>query len=281
MIETAGWIARALYSTSTLLAAGFALLCLFSILDDRRTTATLQKWCVRLSIIGLIIPLAWAATLVAELGGEWSATLDTYYYQIIWSGPAVELMLWRSLAFIGLICWSKFATHGWLGILSAVAATFSFSRYGHSLSDPTVVRSLLLTLHLSVIAWWFAVVPTLLWLYKYQPNRAPKLGTRFGAQAKYAVLIALICGIALSGLQLASIQWSLQNSYTQALLIKLAFVTAILCIAAFNYMRAFHPSYTNSSSLEKKIVSILRLDLVLFLFVVAISTWLTGPASNS
>jgi len=273
MIETAGWVVRGLYSTATLLAAGSALLCCFTVSSDSVSTIGLRKMCARMAVLGLVLPCVWIATLAAELGGDWSSTLDPYYYQLIWSSTAAELILWRSIALFGLLIWSSIAAHTWVGVLSAIVAALSFSRYGHSLSDPTLVRSLLLTIHLSVIAWWFAVVPTLLWLYKHHPTKSQQIGERFGAQARVSVAITLLCGIALSGLQLISMQWSLQNSYIQALLIKLALVTTILCIAAFNYTRAFRLNHSSRSPTESIIVAVLRLD-----FALLISTTLSKPS---
>jgi len=115
VIETAGWVIRGLYSTSTLLAAGFALLCLHTVLQDRETSIALRKWCSRMAMTSAALSCAWVVTLTAELGGEWPAALDPYYYQIIGKSPAAELMLWRSFALIGLLCWSRFAAPSWLG----------------------------------------------------------------------------------------------------------------------------------------------------------------------
>lgn len=281
MIEAVSWIVRGLYSTTTLLSAGFALLCFFTVADHKSTTTALRRMCAHLATISLVLSCVWIATLAAELGDEWPASLDPYYYSMIRSSPATEMVLWRSLALISLIVCSYSAVlPAWLGVASALVALFSFTLYGHSLSDPAIVRSLLLIVHLSVIAWWFAIVPTLLWLYKHRSSEAPRIGERFGSQAKCSVAIGLACGIALSGIQLASMQWQLQNSYTFALLIKLAFVSTILCIAAFNYTRAFRDNRTGVAPSKAKIVTVLRLDLTLFVAAILASAWLTGPAAN-
>lgn len=281
MIETVGWIVRGLYSTTTLLSAGFALICFFTVSDDKLSSTALRRMSAHLAVISLTLSCLWIATMAAELGGEWPASLDPYYYSIIQSSPATDMVLLRSLGLICLIAWSY--TTGiptWLGVASALIALFSFTRYGHSLSDPAIIRSFFLTVHLSVVAWWFAIVPTLLWLYKHRSSEAPRVGERFGAQAKYSVAIGLFCGIALTGLQLASMQWQLQNSYTFALLIKLAIVAGILCIAAFNYNRAFHNNRIGAAPSKAKIVTVLRLDYALFFAAILASAWLTGPAAN-
>ena len=281
MIETVSWIVRGLYSTTTLLSAGFALLCLFTVADDNSTTVALRRMCALFAAISLALSCVWVACLAAELGDEWLASLDPYYYSMIQSSPAIDMVLWRSLALISLIAWSyRTVLPAWLGVVSALVALFSFTRYGHSLSDPAMVRSLFLTVHLAVIAWWFAVVPTLLWLYKRRSVEARQTGEKFGMQAKYAVVVGLSCGIALSGIQLASMQWQLQNTYTIALLIKLAFVSAILCIAVFNYTRSFHKNRTGAAPSKTKIINVLRFDLALFVAAILASAWLTGPAAN-
>lgn len=280
MIETVSWVVRGLYSTTTLLAIGFALLCFFTVAQEQSTTVALRRMCARMAFLSLVLSSVWIATLAAELGDEWSASLDPYYYSIIQSTPATEMVLWRSLALVGLLIWSIKAPFAWLGTVSALIALLSFTRYGHSLSEPAVLRSLLLAIHLSVIAWWFAVVPTLLWLYQSRQSEAQRVGERFGRQAKRSVAIGLICGISLSGLQLASMQWQLQNSYTFALLIKLVFVAAILCIAAYNYTRVFREDKTGTAPNKTKIMAILRLDITLFVAVILASAWLTGPAAN-
>lgn len=281
MIETVGWIVRGLYSTTTLLSAGFSLLCIFTVADDKSSTTALRRMSAHLAVISLTLSCVWIATLAAELGGEWPASLDPYYYSIIQSSPATDMVLWRSVGLICLIAWSyTTGIPSWLAVASALIALFSFTRYGHSLSDPIIVRSLLLTVHLSVVAWWFAIVPTLLWLYKHRSSEALRIGGRFGAQAKYSVAIGLSCGIGLTGLQLASMQWQLQNSYAFALLIKLAFVAGILCIAAFNYNRAFCENQPGVAPRQSTIITILRLDYSLFIAAILASAWLTGPAAN-
>ena len=281
MIESLSWITRGLFSLSTLFCAGTVFLIFTTASQLPHQIVRLRRFCGYAAIVSLCLAALWWLSLVLEFGGEWNALSDPYYYELLASSAASELLLWRVVALLGLLFYARntAAPHG-VAVVFSLIAIFSFTRYGHALSDPQWLRTLLLTVHLSIIAWWFAVVPTLLTLLSQAPSSAIELADRFSRQASIAVPVALLCGLGFALLTLSSDDWDFQSLYAKTLVLKLLLVSCVLGIGALNrhYLSSHHRinPLQNKNTLQK----ILILDAVLFVSIILLSAWLTGPASN-
>jgi len=124
-------------------------------------------------------------------------------------------------------------------VISAVAlATLSF--VGHAADGAGwlgVVRLAVLALHLLAIGAWIGALP-LLWRALAKARTDPiLLLARFGAIGAVCVALVLATGVGALAFMLAGAHGRLGATYTQALLLKLAFVAGLLCLAAVNRFR--------------------------------------------
>jgi copper resistance protein D len=124
-------------------------------------------------------------------------------------------------------------------ILSGVAlAALAF--VGHAADGAGwlgVVRLAVLALHLLAIGAWIGALP-LLWRALAKARTDPiVLLARFGAIGAVCVALVLATGIGALAFMLAGAHGRLGATYTEALLLKLAFVAGLLCLAALNRFR--------------------------------------------
>ncbi len=282
MIETASWVSRGFFSLATLLATGSCFIACFTVKSNNIVFKTARRLSAKSTFVALAFAIFWAVTLAAELGGEWQSSLDPFFYSLIWSSPPANLLTWRVLALLALLSWATLPTcPNWIAMISAFTAVFSFTRYGHALGDPQLIKSILLTTHLSVISWWIAVVPVLLSTLCTSTPNALELAEQFARQAKWAIAVAIVSGFSFFGFQLAANQWNLDTLYFKTMLFKLIVVATIMFIGAFNHFRLIPALKLGGKQAKEKLRSVLLFDGALFVTVVLLSTWLTGPASNS
>lgn len=280
MIETLSWLIRGCFSIATLLSAGCVFLAFATVRDNPTLLSQLRKLSCWSAGIALCLALLWLLVLVAEYGGEWRALEDSFYYELIASSAAADLVILRVVALSALILCVRLQLPAIAGAICALFAVFSFSRYGHALSEPQWARGFLLTVHLVIIAWWFAAVPLLLKQIRHEPAAAVALAQRFGRQAMLAVPVAILAGLVLALLVLSGFDWDFQSLYAKSLLIKLALVSAILGIGALNRHHYFPALNDNPLQATHTVHKVLLIDLGLFVCTLLLSAWLTGPAAN-
>jgi putative copper resistance protein D len=124
-------------------------------------------------------------------------------------------------------------------ILSGVALA-ALALVGHAADGAGwlgALRLAVLALHLLAIGAWIGALP-LLWraLSKAQTEPVAMLA-RFGALGGVCVALVLATGVAALAFMLAGAHGRLGPTYTQALLLKLAFVAGLLGLAAVNRFR--------------------------------------------
>lgn len=281
MIETLSWLTRGCYSTATLLAAGSALLAFVSANKNPLLIRSLRNRSRYIACLSLCLSVLWVVVLAAEMGGDWASATDVFYYELIRSSAAGQLLLYRTTALLGLILWSyNTRLPPWAGAFFALLAVFSFSRYGHALTEPQWLRSLLLVTHLSIIAWWFAAIPALLHQLHQGTASAMQLADRFSSQASWGVALVIVSGFAFAASQFAAHHWEFQTPYGQALLIKLGVVSIIIAIGALNRHTYFPALKAGTAQAKSTLYKILILDAILFVTTILSSAWLTGPAAN-
>jgi putative copper resistance protein D len=99
------------------------------------------------------------------------------------------------------------------------------------------VRLAVLTLHLLAIGAWIGALP-LLWRALAKARTDPvALLARFGALGGVCVAMVLATGVGALAFMVVGAGGRLGASYTQVLVLKLAFVAGLLCLAAVNRFR--------------------------------------------
>jgi len=186
----------------------------------------------------------------------------------------------RLAALLVFVVWSWLpAAPSALLLIAALMALSSFTRYGHALTDPAWLKAGLLMLHLAIVSWWFAFVIALLKLLGQHTSEALTLAHRFARQAGFVIAAALLAGVCFALLQNGPLPWKLESHYVQGLLLKLAGVLLIGCLAVVNrfyLVPAVSPASPHAAKVVKRV---LWLDCGLFLTVIMLSAWITGPAA--
>ena len=162
--------------------------------------------------------------------------------------------------------------------LSALLLSSSFALTGHT-ANLTIAARMLLVLHvLTVLLWTGSLYPLLHLSGIAEIGKVQKLMRGFGALALCIVAALLLAGVYLSTQLLQSPGELLTSSYGNTLLLKLAGVAGLLALAGLNKLRLTPQLAANGvAGLQRSI----RCEIVLALYVVAVTSWLTtatGPA---
>ncbi|MEM8836957.1 MAG: CopD family protein [Pseudomonadota bacterium] len=162
---------------------------------------------------------------------------------------------------------------------------FSFSLTGHSTGEPRIVLTLLVMLHLLVIAYWVGALHPLL-IAVSNPARLEEtahLAERFGNQALFVVVGLLTVGMVYAAALLGDLSALRSSLYGQVLLVKLALVSVLLIFAARNKTRIVPALMEGDEHAATSLARAIRFEAVCFLaiFLVAaiLSSILTLPAS--
>jgi putative copper resistance protein D len=110
---------------------------------------------------------------------------------------------------------------------------FSFTEAGHAVEQPFLFQ-LVLSVHILLTAWWMgSLYPLWLICHRLQYNDAHQVLERFGQLAVFVVAVLFSGGLFLS-YELTGWNNLFTDTYGNLLLTKLAFVGAILMLAAFH-----------------------------------------------
>ena len=200
----------------------------------------------------LLGPIASGAYFFVQIGaliedGIW-AMFDADMVDFMWQEAAGAQLRWSligwGLALAGLLLYPfvkksckpcKWLLAGWGSALLVIL--YGHTLTGHAVTEPWWFR-LVLIVHLGLAALWFgALLP--LWRFSHVCAEAghglkvQNLLESFGRRASVFVPVLLLCGAALSW-QLTGWQGVFTTTYGQVLLYKVAFVMAILALAAWH-----------------------------------------------
>jgi copper resistance protein D len=127
----------------------------------------------------------------------------------------------------------------WWGCFGAAMAATSFAWTGHAHSlEPDVLPVMLLGVHLLGVAFWLgALAPLGIIAGAGDLERTAAAASRFGAAAVFVVAGLMAAGLALLWMLLGDISALWDSPYGRYVILKLACVACLLCLAAFNKLR--------------------------------------------
>jgi putative copper resistance protein D len=275
--------AKAVTYAATFNAAGavfFLTLCAALI-----ATAELQR-IRRLVLLSALLAVAGGAAQIlasaASMSGGASGMFDESLLGMVWQAGAGRANGIRALGLLLAVLASRSQRTAWLACLGAAAAATSFAWSGHARAlNPDALPVLLLSLHLTGIAFWLgALAPLSLVAGGGDPLRTGAAAARFGALAVFVVGTLLVAGAALLWLLLGRSLAAWTSTYGRWVMFKLVWVAVILCLAIFNKSRLTPRLLAGDRRAVAQLRNTIRFEMLVggvILAVTATLTTLAGP----
>jgi putative copper resistance protein D len=231
---------RALSFVALFQAAGVAM---FIALFGRELTASerpARKIGAVSAIVAIVLVLAHYLLEAARMAGELGGIADSTLQGMVMQSPAGTALAWREVGLlliaIGLLIRS---TRGiWLALLGALFAISAFTQVGHTAAhENRWMLSVLLLIHLFVIAFWFgALMPLRLVSSLEPPERASRTVEGFSRLAVWLVPVLFFAGLVL-GAALLETPDNLATTYGKLLIVKMMAFAILMVFAALNRWR--------------------------------------------
>jgi putative copper resistance protein D len=245
----------------------------------------IRRLVLRLALLAVLGGAAQILASAASMSGA-AGILDGSLIGMVWQTGAGRTNGLRAagLLLAAVTAWSQRAS-GW-SCLGAAAAATSFAWTGHARAlNPDVLPILLLSVHLLGIAFWLGALLPLSWVARGGDlPRIAAAAARFGAAAVVVVVTLVVAGTALLWLLLGHSMALWASTYGRWLIVKLALVACILCLAAFNKWRLTPRLLAGDGRAAARLRRTIRLELLVggaILAVTATFTTVTGPPALS
>jgi putative copper export protein len=153
-------------------------------------------------------------------------------------GRALATVVVSALLLVGTAA-SAWETR-WLRLALSGAAMVALAFVGHAADDGGAggaVRLALMALHLMAIGFWLGALPSLWGALRWRSTDTVELLNRFGLVGGAAAVVVLASGLGTVGLMAVDARGALGAVYVRVLALKLAFVVALLALAAVNRFR--------------------------------------------
>lgn len=278
---------RALVYLGTILAAGS---CLFALTFPTHwpPIRTVLRWQIAIGavLVAVVEPLRYVLYALAMAGGDVGMAFEADMLMLGFELPAGQASLVRLFG-VAVIALAGLR-YRLAGIAGCIAAICSYALEGHTAGDGKPVwMALLLLVHVGAIHWWIGSLWPLAALARTLPasNDPPssleQVVERFGKVAAVMVGALLIAG---AFVLVAIIGWlpDPTSAYQQFFAAKLAFVLAILALAAFNRFRVT-PSITRDvHSGAQRLCASIRFEIGLALSILVLTGFITitSPGLN-
>jgi putative copper export protein len=246
---------------------------------DRRR---IRRMVLGLSILSVLTGAAQIMVSAASMSGEATGMWDAPLLHMVWQAGAGRANVVRvaGLLLSALMMWSDRTL--WPAILGAAMASTSFAWMGHARAlNPDVIPVLLLGVHLLGVAFWLgALVPLLIVARRGDLPAIAATAARFGTAAVYVVVGLIAAGAGLLWFLLGDPTALWTSTYGRYVMLKLAFVAGLICLAAFNKLRLTPRLRAGDTRAAGSLRASIRCELllgILILAVTAVFTTLTGP----
>lgn len=172
-----------------------------------------------------------------------------------------------------------------VAVIGALSLIGSFALIGHATAEPRGVAIFAVMAHTTTTALWGGgllglVVTMLARRRNQQPLRTGLVAARFSVLATVGVTLAALAGVALAVVRLEHIAELWTTAYGRVLLVKVAVVTVVSALGAYNHF-VLVPSLRHDSSHHGAAAHLRRiglLELGLLLLVAGLTSALVGVA---
>ena len=261
------------------LAVGTGLFILhFRSLLSQTTLAYCRNLVSKTSLTGSIIAPLLLFMTAGNIGGELQSAVDPFMVNIALSSKAGQAVLVLFSGFLIVFLWISFFQKQkfTLGVVGFTLILLSFSLYGHSTING-LSSQLLIVLHLGAISFWVGSFLPLRYSAqgKVEEENLFQIAHRFGVYAVYYIGVLLITGLMLGTILVGGIEQLVTSDYGKAFLLKLAFVTTLLGIGAFNKFRLVPQLKNNNFSHASKLRKSINVEISILFIILVISSLLT------
>jgi copper resistance protein D len=264
-------------------AAGAAFFLSYS----RTLVTNAERMRIRRIVLGLSVcsVLTGGAQILVTAGSMSGAAAG------MWNGPMVR-MVWQAgagrayvirdlgLLLVGLAVLRNLLS--WPACIGAFIAATSFAWTGHARSlHPNALPVLLESVHLLGAAFWLgALTPLAVVARNRELPRVAAAASRFGTAAVLVVAGLMAAGVGLLYMMLGAVSDLWATEYGRFVMLKLGFVAALLCLAAFNKLNLTPRLLAGDVGALSSLRTSLRLELLLGALILAVTaafTTMTGP----
>jgi copper resistance protein D len=219
-----------------------------------------------------------AGSMSGDAPGMWDGSL----LQMVWQAGAGRATSIRAAGLVLAILGMWRERPSWCAFFGAAAAATSFAWSGHARSlNPDVLPILLLSVHLLAVAFWLgALSPLGMVADGSDLARIAATASRFGAAAIYVVGGLMAAGATLLWMMLGDFAALWGSTYGRYVILKLAVVACLLCLAAVNKLRLTPRLLAGDSRAAGSLRTSIRLESLLGVSILAVTatlTTVTGP----
>ena len=192
---------------------------------------------VAAAVIGLAVLALRFGIRAARISGLGLAgAIDPMMLGFVWDSPLGTAAIWRTAGYACVLALLLHHPAGkGLSLIGTLLIAVSYTRVGHALSDPQVVLSACLVVHLLALALWVAALIPL--RRSAGLPGAADLMHDFGRVASLTVPLLIGVGLVFAWIMVGSVSALVGTAYGLTLLIKVAFVSVLLSLAALNKWR--------------------------------------------
>jgi len=275
---------KALLYAATLVAGGGALFCaLFAAYAGDAERRRIGRLVRVAAMAAIALTAARVMILSAMLGDDWAGLWDSALLGMVLDGSEGVSSATRAVGLALVLALSSHAGRA-VAVVGGLIAVGSFALTGHTGSiGPGEWARLIVFVHLVGVAYWMgALLPLLLVASGPDLDRVAAVLSRFSAGAAVAVGGLIATGGVLLWLLLGTVEATLTSAYGQLALTKLAFVTALLLLAALNKFhltpRIARGDIAAVAGLRRSIVVEIALAAAILIVTAAFTTVVGPPA---
>jgi putative copper export protein len=218
-----------------------------------------------------------AGSMSGAAAGMWNGTM----VRMVWQAGAGRAYTIRGLGLVLLGLAVLRNLPSWPACIGAVVAATSFAWTGHARSlHPNALPVLLLSVHLLAASFWLGALPPLTVVARNRElPRIAAAASRFGTAAVFVVAALMAAGVGLLCMMLGAVSDLWASEYGRFVMLKLAFVAALLCLAAFNKLSLTPRLLAGDVGAVSSLRTSLRLELLLGALILAVTaafTTMTG-----
>ncbi len=165
-------------------------------------------------------------------------------------------------------------------LIAALLAIGSFGVTGHAATAaPVWLTAPSVGIHVLCAAFWFgALAPLYIAAGALPAREAGAMMTRFSVQAIYAVSAIVLSGCVVAAVQVEKVAALTATEYGQRLIVKLALVALIVCVAAYNKLVLTPKLNAGDEESKTAIRRSIMIEIFIYLLIVAAAVSLTMTA---
>jgi putative copper resistance protein D len=230
-------VVKAIGYAAALLAMGGPLF----VMAFRQAPATVLQMARQIAVAAAMIGIAVLAVRfgirAARISGMgFAGAVDPMMLGFVWDSPLGTAAIWRAAGYLCVLGLMMPKRGGFaVSLIGAGLLAVSYTRVGHALSDPQMLLSALLVVHLLAVALWVAALLPLRRAASVPAGAA--LLHDFGVLASVTVPILIIAGLGFAWIMAGSLWALIGTAYGLMLLAKVALVSILLMLAALNKWR--------------------------------------------